>query len=89
MLLRFVLLSPRIRRLNVSGVTAGLAAGHSSRQYPSLLSADSAVDHPADIGHPVCLQVDNDGAEVAGLSPVDLVLVALDSLGYPRNLCMM
>jgi len=27
-LLRFVLLFPRIRRLNVSAVTAGLAAGH-------------------------------------------------------------
>ena len=89
MLLRFVLLSPRIRRMNVSALTAGLAGGHNSRQYPSLLSADSAVDHPADIGHPVCLQVDNDGAEVAGLSPVDLVLLAFDSLGYPRNLCIM
>jgi hypothetical protein len=26
-------------------VTAGLAAGHNSRRYPSLLSAASAVDH--------------------------------------------
>jgi hypothetical protein len=44
-LLRFVLLFPRIRRLNVSTVTASPAAGHNSRQYPSLLSAASAVDH--------------------------------------------
>src|SRR5829696_10351523 len=32
-LLRFVLLFPRIRRLNVSAVTAILAAGHNSRQF--------------------------------------------------------
>jgi hypothetical protein len=44
-LLRFVLLFHRIRRSNVSAVTAGLAAGHNSRQYPSLLSAASAADH--------------------------------------------
>jgi hypothetical protein len=44
-LLRFVLLFPRIRRLNVSAVTAGLAASHNSRRYHSLLSAASAVDH--------------------------------------------
>jgi hypothetical protein len=44
-LLRFVLLSPRIRRLNVSAVTAGLAAGHNSRRYPSLLSTATVVDH--------------------------------------------
>jgi hypothetical protein len=40
-----VLLFPRIRRLNVSAVTAGLAAGHNPRRYPSLLSTASAVDH--------------------------------------------
>lgn len=36
---------PRIRRLNISAVTAVIAAGHNPRRYPSLLSAASAVGH--------------------------------------------
>jgi hypothetical protein len=34
-LLRFVLLFPRIRRLNISAVTAGLASSYTPRQYPA------------------------------------------------------